>query len=552
VAVLSSSSVSINPDLDGTIAPAAIVLLVAVALVLLVACANLANMMLARASARRREMSVRLAVGASRGRLVAQLLTESVTVALLGGAAALLVSHWLSGLIMRFQPPLPIDLGIDIAPDWRVLLFTFATAVATGIAFGLVPALRSSRPDLVSGLRDAGHDDGGRPRRIELRDALVVSQVAFSLLLLVVGALMARSLGAAARVDLGYDAARIAHLSVSVEMNGYGADDGGALIAAGKQRLLALPQVQAVGLASRTPQALNNNGFGLFIDGHPATLADRPILISGAAVDEDYFGALDLMIVAGRGIEHADRAERRRVAVVTEAMARSLWPGADAVGREFRTARGGEPWRVVGVVQDYKVDTPGEQPKPYLHLPMPLNATFAGFLVRTATPASALVPDLERELRVLDAELVFLETGTLRDAVDVRLFPVRAGAWLIGAAGVLALLLAAIGLYGVIAFSVSRRVREIGIRMALGAETRSVVGMVVRRGLILVGLGGVLGGVLAALGATALRGVLFVGVFDPVSFGLAFLALLLVAAAAHWVPAWRASRVDPMVALRDG
>jgi predicted permease len=552
VVVLSSSSVAINPDLDGMIAPAAIVLLVAVALVLLVACANLANMMLARAAARRREMSVRLAIGASRGRLVAQLLTESVTVAVLGGAAALLVAHWLSGLVMRFQPPLPIDLGVDIAPDWRVLLFTFATAIATGIAFGLVPALRSSRPDLVSGLRDAGHDEGGRPRRVELRDALVVSQVAFSLLLLVVGALMARSLGAAAQVDLGYDAGRTAHLAIALEMNGYDLEQGAAFVAAGKQRLAALPGVAAVGLASRTPQSINNNGFGIFIDGHPETVADRPIIIDGASVDDGYFAALDLRVVAGRAIEHADREERRRVAVITETMARRYWPGVDAVGREFRTSRGGEPWRIVGIVQDYKVNTPGETPQPYLHLPLPLNAQFSAFLVRTATPAAPLVPEFERELRVLDPELVFLESGTLRDAVDVRVFPLRAGAWLIGAAGVLALLLAAIGLYGVIAFSVSRRVREIGIRMALGAASREVVGMVVRRGLILVAVGGAVGGVLAVAGATALRGVLFVGVFDPVSFGIAFAALMAVAAAAHWVPAARAARVDPMVALKDG
>jgi predicted permease len=552
VVVLGSSSVAINPDLDGTIAPAAIVLLVAVALVLLVACANLANMMLARAAARRREMSVRLAIGAGRGRLVAQLLTESVTIAVMGGAAALLVAHWLSELVMRFQPPLPIELGIDIAPDWRVLLFTFATAIATGIAFGLVPALRSSRPDLVSGLRDAGHGEGGRPRRIELRDALVVSQVAFSLLLLVVGALMARSLGAAAQVDLGYDAARTAHLTVGLEMNGYDRDQGAAFIAAGKQRLAALPGVAAVGLASRTPQSLNNNGFGIFIDGHPETLADRPIILDGASVDDGYFAALDLRVVAGRTIEHADREERRRVAVITETMARRFWPGEDAVGREFRTSRGGEPWRVVGIVQDYKVNSPGEAPKPYLHLPLPLDGQFSAFLVRTATPAAPLVPELERELRALDPELVFLETGTLGDAVDVRIFPLRAGAWLIGASGVLALLLAAIGLYGVIAFSVSRRVREIGIRMALGAASREVVGMVVRRGLVLVAVGGALGGVLAVAGATALRGVLFVGVFDPVSFAIAFAALMAVAAAAHWVPASRAIRVDPMVALKDG
>jgi predicted permease len=552
VAVLATSRVAIHPDFDGTVAPAALVLLVAVGLVLLVACANLANMMLARAVARRREMAVRLAIGASRGKLVAQLLTESVIVALLGGGAALLVAHWLRGLVMRFQPPLPIDLGLDIAPDWRVLLFTFATALATGVAFGLVPSLRSSQPDLVAGLRDAGHDEGGRPRRVELRDALVVGQVAFSLMLLVVGALMARSLTAATRVDLGYDAERVAQLAVALEMNGYDAERGGEFIEAGRQRLLALPDVRAVGLASRAPQSLNDNGFDLFVDGHPETLADRAIYMAGAYVDGGYFDALRLTIVAGRAITHADRQEQRRVLVITEAMARHFWPGRDAVGREVRLSRGGQPWSVVGVVQDYKVNTPGETPRSYMHLPMSLTPQHAILLVRTATPAGPLVPRLERELRALDPDLVFLETGTLRAAADVRLFPIRVGAWLIGASGLLALLLAAIGLYGVIAFSVSRRVREIGIRKTLGAETTSVVRLVVRRGMLLVLAGGLLGAVLAGAAASVLDSVLFVGAFDIVSFGMAFGALLVVAAAANSLPAWRAMQVDPMVALKDG
>jgi predicted permease len=550
VAVLATKGVAINPDFDGTLAPAAFVLLAAVGLVLLVACANLANMMLARAASRRREMAVRAAIGASRGRLLAQVMTESMTVALAGGAAGLLLARWLTGAVARFRPPLPLELSFDIAPDWRVVLFTFAAAVATGVAFGIVPALRASRPDLVRGLKDAAGDAGGR-RRIELRDALVVSQVAFSLLLLVVGALMARSLGEAARTNLGYDAARVAVLAMSLDMNGYDDETGGALLMTGRDRLAALPEVAAVGITSRAPQSLNNNGFGIFIDGHPSTAADRPIPVDGTSVDEGYFAALDLRIVAGRGIEHADRAERRRVAVITEAMARSFWPDSDPVGREFRTARGAAPHTVVGVVQDYRVDTPGEAPKPYIHLPLPLQTTFGIMLVRTTTPAEPLVAGFQRELRVLDPGLVFLESGTLRHAVDVRIFPFRAGAWLIGIAGVLALLLAAIGLYGVIAFSVSRRVREIGIRKALGAETAGVVRMVVQRGLALVAVGGLLGAGLAVVSARALGGVLYTGPFDVISFGVAFGALLLVAGIANWVPAWRAARVDPMVALRE-
>jgi predicted lysophospholipase L1 biosynthesis ABC-type transport system permease subunit len=238
---------------------------------------------------------------------------------------------------------------------------------------------------------------------------------------------------------------------------------------------------------------------------------------------------------------------------VTEAFVGEMWPDTrvdDAIGRAFRVSREGTPYEVVGVVENYKVDTPGESPKPYIHLPLARDMQFANFLVRTSAAAAPSVPALERELRMLDPDLVFLETGTLRDLVNVRLFPVLAGAWLIGAFGVLALLLAAVGLYGVIAYSVSRRVREIGIRKALGAESREVVGMVLRSGMIMVGVGGVIGAIIAVAGAQVMSSVMFVGAFDIISFLIAFAILAAVAALANALPARRASRVDPMDALR--
>lgn len=550
VSVLRTNDVAINPDFDGTIAPAGLVLLGAVALVLLVACANLANMLLARVTTRRHEAAVRQAIGASRGRLVRSLMTESVLVALAGGAVSVALTYWLTGFMGRYQPGLPIDLALDVAPDWRVALFTFLVALGAGVAFGLVPALRATRIDLVPALKDAADTGQTGRRRLELRDALVVSQVALSLVLLVLGALMARSLGAAADVDLGYDPDRTAFLALPLEMNGYDAASGAPLVQNGRDRLAAVPAVAAVGMASRVPLSLNNNGFGIFIDGHPETLADRPIILDGARVDEHYFDAMGLEIVAGRGIEAADRAEGRNVAVVTRAMADRFWPGQDAVGETFRRGRTAQPTRIVGVVEDYKVDTPGESPKAYLHLPMAEKPLFANYVVRTATPAATMVPTLERELRTLDPDLVFLDTGTFTELADVRMLPIRVGAWLIGVFGVLALLLAAVGLYGVIAFSVSRRVREIGIRKALGAEHGSVMGLVLKRGMLLVAIGGAVGAVLAGAGARLLSSVLFVGTFDPMSFGLAFAILAAVAALANWIPARRAARVDPMVALR--
>jgi predicted permease len=336
-----------------------------------------------------------------------------------------------------------------------------------------------------------------------------------------------------------------------MEMNGYSPAEATAFHETARLRLEALPQVQAVGMASRIPLSLNNNGFGVVIDGHQSSAHDPPYVVDGARIDEGYFGALGLDLVAGRGIEVADRDEGRAVAVVTETFAARYWPDQDAVGREFRISWQGRPYRIVGVVEDYKVDTPGEAPKPYLHLPLPREGAFANYLVRTTAPADGMVSVIEAELRTLDPELVFLETGTLRQLAEVRLFPIRAGAWLIGVFGLLALALAAVGLYGVISYSVSRRVREIGIRRALGAETGGVVGLVMRQGMLRVGLGGVVGAVLALFGARVLSSALLVGAFDPVSFGVAFAVLAAVAALANGVPAWRASRVDPMVALRS-
>jgi predicted permease len=552
IAVVPTADVRINPDFDKTVAPAGLVLIAAVGIVLIVACANLANLLLARAAGRRREIAVRLAVGADRGRLVRQLLTESILLALLGGLVALPIAAGVAGLVAQVQPPLPIDLGLSVSPDWRVLLFTLAAAVTTGIVFGLIPALSASRPDLVPALKDGGSSSGKR-KRIELRDGLVVVQMAFSLVLVVAGALLVRSLSVAGRVQLGYDSDRTAYVALALEMSGYDGERGGRFLEAGVQRLAALPRVEAVALASRLPMSLNNNGFTIYIEGRQSSETDRPFAIDGAYVDERYFDALQLDLLAGRGIEAADRDESRRVAVISSTMAQRYWPGRpeDAVGREFRTRWGAEPTRVIGVVADYKVDTPGEKAKPYIHFPLGRREAFGNYIVRTAGPARDQVPLILRELRAQDQNLVVMDRGTMRDLAAIKLFPVRAGAWLIGGFGVLALIVASVGLYGVIAYSVSRRVREIGIRKALGARPSQLVNMVLSEGMLLVGIGGVIGAVMAGAAARVLSSVLFVGPFDLVSFAMAFGVLAFVALLANAVPARRAARVDPMVALRQ-
>ena len=551
ISVVPTKDVRINPDVDGVITGAGFVLLAAVGLVLIVACANLANLTMARAAGRRREVAVRLAIGAGRARLVRQLLTESVVLSLAGGAIAIPMAWALARAIAGVHFPLPMDIGLAITPDWRVVAFTFVVAVITGAVFGLIPALQASRPDLVSAMKPGGAWKAVVGRRSWGRDTLVVVQMALSLLLVVVGALLVRSLAVAGRVNLGYDAEHVAVLNLALEMNGYDRDKGADFLETARQRLVSMSQVQSVSLTSRSPLALNNNSFGVYIDGQQRSESDKPYDTEGAFVDEHYLDVLGVPLLEGRFIDAADRAESRRVVVITKSMATRYWPKGDALGKELRTRWGAEPYRVIGVVDDYKVVTPGEAPKPYIHFPFGTHESYAEVLVRTRPPAEPLVPVLERELQALDENLAFLNAGTLRANADTRVFPVRAGAVLIGAFGVLALLVAAVGLYGVIAYSVSRRVRELGIRKALGAEPRTLVQMVLGEGMVLVAIGGAVGAVLAALGARVLSSALFVQPFDVISFTLAFAVLAAVALVANMVPAARAARVDPVIALRQ-
>lgn len=550
VAVFPSADVRLHPDADRYVAPAGLLLVAAVGLVLLVACANLANLTLARASGRGHELAVRAALGASRGRLARQLITESLVLAMAGGALAFPLAAVLTTLAGRIKPPMPIEFSLAISPDWRVMVYTLLVAIGTGLAFGLLPALRASRPDLVPTLKEAAAD--GKRGRFRLRDALVVAQMAVSLVLIVVGALFVRSLSAAATVPLGYDAARIGFMTVPLDMIGYDDTRGGALLERAAQRLRDVPGVQAVSLTSRLPLSLNNNGFAVRVVGQE--LPDgRPHAVDGAYVDEHYVDAMSLTLLAGRGIELADRDESRRVVVVTRAMAERFWPGGphNALTREIRLTTDGPTYQVIGVVADHALNTPGEPAKEYVLLPFRRTQTYGNYVVRTATPADAMIPAFEREWRALEPDVVFMDKGTLRDLADVRLFPVRAGAWLIGACGVLAMLVAAVGLYGVIAYSVNQRVREMGIRSALGAQPAAIVRMVIREGMLLVAIGAGVGALLAFAAARVLAGVLFVPPFDPVSFIVATTVLTLSALLANLLPAWRAARVDPMVALRS-
>ena len=550
VHVMETSRVVVNPGFDNILSSAGALLLGVVALVLLVACANLANMLLARAATRRREIAIRLAIGASRGRLLRQMLTESLTLAIAGGAAGLALASALIGLISAYKLPLPVNIDVDFSLDWRVLVFTLAASAFTGLVFGLVPAMRSSRPDLVPALKSDGASDEAGRRGLTLRDVLVVVQVSVSIVLLVAGALLVRSLSAANQVDLGYDVHRLSFMALPMEMNGYDNKASEALFDVARARLEALPGVEGVTLVSRVPLSVNDNNFSVFIDGHQTSSADAPYTSGGASVDEHYFSTLDIAITGGRGFNVSDVIERRHVTVVTKAFAKRYFPDMNAVGQQFRTRWEADPYEIIGVVEDYRVNTPGEEPTPYLHMPLRRDTVFGNFIVRTAAPAATQILQLENEIHAIDPDLVFLDSGPMRKLVETRLLAVKLGAWLIGSFGLLALVLAAVGLYGVIGYSVSRRTREIGIRIALGAESSSVLKLVLRQGMTLVVVGGVVGAALAAAAGRLLSSVLFVSPLDPMAFGMALAILLAVAAFANWVPARRASRVDPMISLR--
>ena len=550
VSLVPVGNIRFHPMVDGYVRAASAGLLGAVGLVLLVACANVAALLLARGTARRREMAVRAAIGAGRGRLIRQLLSEGLVLALIGGASGVLMAMWAASLIGAYATTLlPITTTFDFTLDRTVLVFAGVVSLLTAVIFGLAPAWSASRPELVPALKDT-LDAGGPGRRVTLRDALVVGQLALSLVLLVAGALLARGLVVARGTDLGFDPARVAALSFSPQMNGYDLERTIALRDRVVEAVGALPGVTAVSVASRMPLGPDINMSSYAVPGRHDADSDGES-VDMVAIGAGYFDVMGIPLVEGREFTQDEVDGDRPVVVVNETFAKMFWPGESAVGRTVHD--GGFDQRalqVVGVSRDHKVRSAGEAPMPYVHVPMGRSRSI-NLVARTAGPAGELVPAMKRAVWALEPDAVFTEEGPATDAVDATLAPTRIGATIIGVVGVLALGLAAIGLYGVIAYSVSLRTREVGIRMALGAERGQVLRMVLGQGtrLALAGVG--LGAVLAAGVATVLQSMLYgVSTFDPAAYAVASGLLLLVALAANLAPAIAASRVQPATAIR--
>jgi predicted permease len=549
--VLPAAGIRFHPLVDGYVKAASAVLLAAVGLVLMIACANVANMLLARGASRRRELAVRAAIGASRGRLARQLLAESLVLALAGGALGLLVALGATRLVSALPADaLPLPVRFDLGLDPTVLAFAALAALATTALAGLLPAWSASRPALVPSLKTDAAGAGPERRRLVLKDALVVCQLALSLVLLVAGALLTRGLLAARGKDLGFDPSHLSSLQFNLQMNGY--DEARAL--AFRKRVIdelrALPGVSAVALASRLPLAPDVNMEGIRIQGHHQA-QDEPDTVDAVSVGDDYFRAVGVPLVEGRSFTEQEVEGGKKVLVVNESFAKRYWPGASALGRQIHTSGFDEaPHTIVGVVRDHKVRSAGEDPRPYIHFPAP-PSTRVALVVRTEQTADAALPGLRKAVLRLEPQIVFTEDATASEVAATTLAPTRIGAALLGVFGVLALGLAAVGLYGVVAYSVSQRTREMGVRVALGARRGDLVRLVLRQGARLAAAGALLGALLAALAGRVFGALLYgVSPLDPLAYAAAAAVLLLVAAAANLAPALAASRVDPVRALR--
>jgi predicted permease len=544
------------PQAGGILSIGAAGLMTVVGLVLLIACANVAGMLLARASARRREISVRLAIGASRGRLIQQLLLEGALLGTLGAVAAVLLAWALIRLLQGVQLPLPVDVAFDLRIDGRVLTFSIVVAALTGVLAGLLPAIKASAPSLVNDLRGEAPARRLGRRRFAMRDVLVVSQVALTSVLLVVAGLLLRSLGASQRADVGFDPRGLAAISLDTDMVRYTAERSDAFWREALTRIRALPGVQSAGLASPSlPFNFNFSQSEMRVDSRTYAEGQRGEIIENNMVSSTYLETLGVPIVDGRGITESDVAGSPDVVVINETMARTFWPKESAVGHTLQVVNGSQSrtYRIVGVSRNHKNHGVLEKPAPFAYFAdsQRLNPTYKFLIARSDGSAELLLAAMRRELLAMESGLVFMGNSTMEEAMGTSLMPARVGAMLAAAFGGLGTLLAAIGLYGVIAFSVTRRTREIGVRMAIGAKPAAVLSMVMRQGLTIVLIGLAVGSLLAAAAATALRGILYgITPFDAVAWAMAMAAMAAAAALANFLPARRAMRVDPITALR--
>ena len=516
-------------------------LMAIVGLVLLIACANVTNLSLAQAVRRQSELAVRSALGAPRWRVMRQMLTESVLLACMGGAVGVLIALWGAPLLLALKPSF-LPLSMDVTPDWRVLLFTVMLSVITGVIVGIAPALRSARSKVVTGFNLlAGATSYSKSL---LRNFLVVSQVAFGLLLLIVAGLCVRSLRNAHAVNPGFDVEHTLTASFDLTTAGYDEPRGEALEKQVVERLKDLPGVTSAGLADHLPLGTQTDMSGINIDG-------RVVTFDFATISPGYLRSMGIPLLKGRDFTENDNRSATDAVIVNEAFARKAWPGEDPIGKLMPVRGTDRKGQVVGLVTTGKYRSLGEDPRSFVFYSLLKNyESRAAVVVRTSVSPAAMVETVRHEMAGIDPALA-VQAETLKEHLSLALFPAEAAGALLGSFGLLALALAMVGLYGMLAFSVGQRTREIGIRTALGAQTNDVLRLIMLQGIKLAGVGMAIG-LAAALFSTRLLAFLLYGISptDPLAFAGVTLAFLAIVVVATYIPARRATKVDPMVALR--
>ncbi len=525
----------VDPNLRSAVIAFSGALMLTVLLVLLIACTNLASLLLARATQRRKEIAVRMAIGATRARLAWQLLTESVMLSVTGAAFGLAIGQALILVARASLPRTDFALTLDLRMDWRVVSFVVALAVVTGISFGLVPALQASRSDVVFALKE---DTSGGQRRAWLRGALVVMQVALSFVLLITAGLTVRSLEHTEALGPGFDPNNAVTMSVFYQQLA--------------ERVRVLPGVKSAGWIARLPLALDVSTTDVYPEGQAEPRAEEMPSAIYESVSPAYFATMGIPIVAGRDFAGSDIARSPGVVIVNETLAQRFWPSQNAIGKRLHSGNT-DVLEVVGVVRNGKYQSLGEIPALMVYYPLTqVYATSAALVIRTSVDPGAEISSVRSEVQKLDPQLPIYDAKTLKEHMRLALFPLHAGAMVAGSFALLAMVLAAIGIYGVMAYSVGQRTHEIGIRMALGARASDVWKMVLKQGVIITAIGMVFG-LVCAIGLSGVVASMLYGVSatDPLTFLFITLLLSAVALAACNIPARRATKVDPVIAIRS-
>jgi predicted permease len=527
------------------------VLMVVAGMVLLIACVNLASLLLARAADRRKETAIRLALGASRGQLLRQLLTESLILSIGGGAVGILLARWLNDLVNAWRPPIDVPVIPHVAMDVRVLLFTAVVSLLTAVLFGLAPALQSTRGGLVGAIKNEAPSE--KLRHFTLRDILVTAQVALSVVLLIGSILVVRSLQHALSLNLGFDPRHAAVLSYDFAAQGYDEQRGRQFQRHLLDKVRSMPGIEAAGVIDGLPLTLSISNNAIFLEGKPEPRPGDVPMANTYIITPGYVQAMRTRLEAGRDLDQRDTKDAPLTALVNEAFARQLLPGVDAVGKRFRHSTTGKWIQIAGVVEDGKYRSLGDAPSPTVFEPMDQNwSPVETLIARSTLSESETVRLLRGAVAELDPSLTVFNDGSLTSALGLALFPAKLVAVVLASFGFLAVVLAATGVYGIMAYAVSRRTREIGIRMALGAAPSQVARAVLARTALLLGVGAAIGFAMAYAGGQFFGQILYgISAHDPLTYLCAIALMAVVAFIACWAPARRAIKIDPLNALRS-